>query len=125
MYCQEFTMQASRVRLQVRDHHVVMDNGILRVTLSKPDGMLTGIKYNNIDNLLETANDESNRGYWDLVWSPPGSTGTTGTFEPHHGKTFKIVVETEEQIELSFSRTWDTSFQGKLSPLNIDKRLSN
>ncbi|KAL8487815.1 hypothetical protein ACS0TY_024217 [Phlomoides rotata] len=100
-----------------------MDNGILRVTLSKPGGMVTAIKYNHIDNLLETANDESNRGYWDLVWSPPGSTGTTGTFERIEGKKFKVVVETEEQIEVSFSRTWDTSLLGKLSPLNIDKRF--
>ncbi|KAK6130537.1 hypothetical protein DH2020_035718 [Rehmannia glutinosa] len=114
-------MQA--VKLHIRDHHVIMDNGILKVTLSKPDGIVTAIKYNHIDNLLEIANDESNRGYWDFVWSPPGSTGTTGTFEVIHGTKFEVVVETEEQIELSFSRTWDTSLQGKLGPLNIDKRF--
>ncbi|KAK6116097.1 hypothetical protein DH2020_008366 [Rehmannia glutinosa] len=114
-------MQA--VKLHIRDHHVTMENGILRVTLSKPDGIVTAIKYNHIDNLLEIANDESNRGYWDFVWSPPGSTGTTGTFEVIHGTKFEVVVETEEQIELSFSRTWDTSLQGKLGPLNIDKRF--
>ncbi|PIN19713.1 Rhamnogalacturonan endolyase [Handroanthus impetiginosus] len=100
-----------------------MDNGILRVTLSKPDGIVTGIKYSDIDNLLETANEESNRGYWDLVWSPPGSTGTTGTFQVIHATDFKVVLETEEQIELSFSITWDVSLQGKLAPLNIDKRF--
>ncbi|GER47816.1 rhamnogalacturonate lyase family protein [Striga asiatica] len=100
-----------------------MDNGILRVTLSKPDGIVTGIKYNGIDNLLEIANEESNRGYWDFVWSPPGSTGTTGTFELIRGEKFEVVVQTEEQIELSFSRTWDVSEQGKFGPLNIDKRF--
>ncbi|KAK6130747.1 hypothetical protein DH2020_035505 [Rehmannia glutinosa] len=94
-------MQA--VKLHIRDHHVTMDNGILKVTLSKPDGIVTAIKYNHIDNLLEIANDESNRGI--------------------HGTKFEVVVETEEQIELSFSRTWDTSLQGKLGPLNIDKRF--
>lgn len=36
--------------------------------------------------------------------------------------TFKVIVETEEQVEVSFSRTWDPSLQGKLIPLNIDKR---
>ena len=41
---------------------VVMDNGIARVTLSKPDGIVTGIEYNGIDNLLEVLNEESNRG---------------------------------------------------------------
>lgn len=40
-----------------------MDNGILRVTLSNPDGIVTGIEYNGIDNLLEVLNEESNRGY--------------------------------------------------------------
>lgn len=39
-----------------------MDNGILRVTITKPDGIVAAIKYNHIDNLLEIANDESNRG---------------------------------------------------------------
>ena len=42
---------------------VVMDNGILRVTLSNPEGIVTEIQYNGIDNLLEVLNDESNRGY--------------------------------------------------------------
>ncbi|XP_059302651.1 uncharacterized protein LOC132054698 [Lycium ferocissimum] len=32
-------------------------------------------------------------------------------------------METEEQIELSFTRTWDPSLQGEHSPLNIDKRF--
>ena len=40
-----------------------MDNGILQVTLSNPDGIVTGIRYSGIDNLLEVLNDESNRGY--------------------------------------------------------------
>jgi hypothetical protein len=40
-----------------------MDNGILQVTLSNPDGIVTGIRYSGIDNLLEVQNDESNRGY--------------------------------------------------------------
>ncbi|KAK4434255.1 hypothetical protein Salat_0588300 [Sesamum alatum] len=116
-------MPSTRLRLHVRDHHVIMDNGILRVTISKPDGIVTGIKYNHIDNLLEIVNDESNRGYWDLVWSQLGSTGTTGTFEVIHAMNFKVITETEEQLVLSFSTTWDATLQGKLAPLNIDKRF--
>lgn len=40
-----------------------MDNGILQVTLSNPQGHVTGIQYNGIENLLEVNNRESNRGY--------------------------------------------------------------
>lgn len=42
---------------------VVMDNGILQVTLSRPGGIVTGIRYGGIDNLLEVRNKETNRGY--------------------------------------------------------------
>nr|XP_028950266.1 probable rhamnogalacturonate lyase B isoform X2 [Malus domestica] len=101
---------------------VMMDNGILQVTLSKPEGIVTGIRYNGIDNLLEIRNDESNRGYWDLVWNS-ATTGTTGIFDVIKGTSFTIIMENEEQVELSFTRTWDPSQGGKLVPLNIDKRF--
>ncbi|XP_004501055.1 uncharacterized protein [Cicer arietinum] len=116
-------MSSLGVQLSIQDHHVVMDNGILRVTLSNPEGIVTGIQYNGIDNLLEVLNDESNRGYWDLVWSSPTSTGTTGNFDVIKGSTFKVILEDEDQVELSFTRTWDASMEGKLVPLNIDKRF--
>ncbi|KAM4087241.1 hypothetical protein ACJW30_10G163100 [Castanea mollissima] len=111
------------VQLRIGDRHVVMDNGLLQVTLSNPDGIVTGVQYNGVDNLLEVLNDESNRGYWDLVWSSPGSTGTAGAFDVIKGTTFKVIVQTEEQVELSFTRTWDPSLGSKLVPLNIDKRF--
>ncbi|KAL5777443.1 hypothetical protein ACOSP7_010369 [Xanthoceras sorbifolium] len=113
-------MPSLGVQLHVQDSHVMMDNGILQVTLSNPEGIVTGIRYNDIDNLLEVLNDESNRGYWDLVWSSPT---TTGTFDVIKGTSFNVIVETDDQVEISFSRTWDSSQEGKLVPLNIDKRF--
>ncbi|XXG55814.1 hypothetical protein AAC387_Pa03g3399 [Persea americana] len=109
------------VRLQIQDKHVVMDNGILQVTLSNPGGIVTGIRYNGIDNLLEVLNEEINRGYWDLVWNDP--TGTTGIFDVIQGTSFSVIQEDEDQVELSFTRTWDPSQKGKAVPLNIDKRF--
>ena len=42
---------------------MVIDNGLVEVTFSSPDGDVTGIKYKGIDNVLEIGNDEDNRGY--------------------------------------------------------------
>uniref|UniRef100_A0A2C9VXR4 rhamnogalacturonan endolyase n=1 Tax=Manihot esculenta TaxID=3983 RepID=A0A2C9VXR4_MANES len=39
------------------------------------------------------------------------------------GTSLKVIVESEEQVELSFTRSWDPSLEGKLVPLNIDKRF--
>lgn len=111
------------VRLSIQDRYVVMDNGILQVTLSNPDGIVTGICYNGLDNLLEVLNVESNRGYWDIVWNALDGSGKAGVFEVIKATEFKVIMETEEQVELSFSRPWDTSLQGKLAPINIDKRF--
>lgn len=41
---------------------VVIDNGIMQLTLSKPGGIVTGISYNGVDNLMEIRNEEDNRG---------------------------------------------------------------
>ncbi|PRQ20941.1 putative rhamnogalacturonan endolyase [Rosa chinensis] len=110
------------VQLLIQDRHVMMDNGFVQVTLSNPEGIVTGIRYNGIDNLLEIRNEETNRGYWDLVWSE-ATTGTTGIFDVIKGTKFEVIVENDDQVELSFTRTWDPSQEGKLVPLNIDKRF--
>ncbi|KAM5575243.1 putative rhamnogalacturonate lyase B [Rosa sericea] len=114
-------MSSQAVQLHIQDHHVIMDNGILQVTLSKPGGIITGIQYNGINNLLEVQNTETNRGYWDLVWSEAGSVGTTGTFDVIKGTKFTVIVENEEQVEISFTRNWN--LKNKHVPLNIDKRF--
>ncbi|KAH9756096.1 rhamnogalacturonan endolyase [Citrus sinensis] len=111
------------VQLINQDKHVVMDNGILQVTLSNPQGHVTGIQYNGIENLLEVNNRESNRGYWDLVWGGDGIKRKKGLLDRIEATNFAVIEEHEEQVELSFTRTWDSSLEGKVVPLKIDKRF--
>jgi rhamnogalacturonan endolyase len=50
--------------LSVRSLHaqVEIKNGIIELTLSNPDGIVTGVRYNGVDNLMEVLNKEDNRG---------------------------------------------------------------
>ncbi|URE21407.1 Rhamnogalacturonate lyase [Musa troglodytarum] len=113
-------MAPAGVSIRVQDDHVVIDNGILQLTLSNPEGLITGVRYNGVDNLLEVLNKEGNRGYWDVVWSEPQGSGI---FDVIQGTHFEIIHEDENQVEVSFTRNWDPSLRGKLVPLNIDKRF--
>ncbi|XP_049379050.1 probable rhamnogalacturonate lyase B isoform X2 [Solanum stenotomum] len=88
--------------LRLDDDYVVVDNGIFNITFSVPGGMVTGIQYNGIDNLLENGNKDDNRGL--------------------HATDFKVIMEDENQVELSFTRTWD-SLNSKQLSMNIDKRF--
>ncbi|XP_031249886.1 probable rhamnogalacturonate lyase B isoform X1 [Pistacia vera] len=96
-----------------------MSNGLVQVTLSNPDGEVIGINYNGIDNVLETDNDQDNRGYWDVVWYKPGDEETIDKLE---GTNFKVIMADEDQVEVSFSKKWNSSLHGSNVPLNVDKR---
>ncbi|KAF5199271.1 hypothetical protein FRX31_011142 [Thalictrum thalictroides] len=41
------------------------------------------------------------------------------------GTSFKVIVEDEEQVEISFTRSWKPSLQGKQVPLNTDIRSTS
>ncbi|KAL1214218.1 hypothetical protein V5N11_034747 [Cardamine amara subsp. amara] len=112
------------LQLHYQDRHVVLDNGIFQLTLSNPEGFVTGIRYNGIDNLLAYDGDESDRGYWDLVWNFPGKNTkkTKGTLDRIEATKMEVKIQNDEQIELSFSRTWNTSSTMAV-PVNIDKRF--
>ncbi|KAL6582836.1 hypothetical protein OROMI_004914 [Orobanche minor] len=68
----EAVLPSSEVHLLKHKQHVVLSNGIVKVTLTVPDGMVASVTYKGGDNLLQSQNKEDNRGYWDLVWNKPG-----------------------------------------------------
>ncbi|MED6130817.1 hypothetical protein PIB30_004238 [Stylosanthes scabra] len=90
-------MSTQGVRLHIEDRYVVMDNGIVQVTLSNPGGIVTGVAYNGVDNLLEVLNKENNRGYWDLVWGAPG---IKGTFDVYGNSTFFVTARPPCQFSI-------------------------
>ncbi|KAJ8765523.1 hypothetical protein K2173_014645 [Erythroxylum novogranatense] len=115
-----YSSTALGVQLRRQSHErVVIDNGIVEVTFSAPDGDVAGIKYHGIDNVLETLNEDDNRGYWDVVWNTPGDRII---FDRLRGTKYSIIEEDEEQVEVSFSKTWDVSVGKDAVPLNVDKR---
>ncbi|XP_015579690.2 probable rhamnogalacturonate lyase B isoform X1 [Ricinus communis] len=108
------------VQLQeIKHERVVIDNGIIEVTLSSPDGNVIGIKYRGIDNVLESLNEDDNRGYWDVVWNKPDESDI---FDKIQATDFSIIMADEDQVEVSFSKKWDSSRDKSMVPLNIDKR---
>ncbi|EYU45811.1 hypothetical protein MIMGU_mgv1a0225582mg, partial [Erythranthe guttata] len=100
---------------------VEIDNGIVKLTLMKPSGYISGVRYKGIDNILENRLKEARRGYWDIVWSRP-DIRTRSFFDTLESTSFRVVAETEDQVEISFTKTWNLSLGNNFVPLNIDKR---
>lgn len=109
------------VQLQMENDHVLIENGIVSVTFTVPGGMVANIQYNGIDNLLEQENTYDNRGYWDVVWTK--SEDPKNIIDKLEGTSFKVVVENENQVEISFTKLYDPSVTDFQLPINIDKRF--
>ncbi|KAL0549705.1 hypothetical protein IC582_014192 [Cucumis melo] len=107
------------VTLQRKGGYVIMDNGIVQVTLSTPDGDVVGLSYNGIPNILETKNEEQNRGYWDAVWNNPDEPIATDRLK---GESYEVIIGNEEQLEISFNKTWSSGVGNETVPVNVDKR---
>ncbi|PIN00387.1 Rhamnogalacturonan endolyase [Handroanthus impetiginosus] len=96
-----------------------MNNGIVSVRLSVPDGQITSITYKGSENLLETKNKEDDRGYWDVIWNKPGAKTIMDRLV---GTSYKVIVQNKDQTEISFTMTWAVG-SAKV-PLHVDKRDS-
>ncbi|KAI8550227.1 hypothetical protein RHMOL_Rhmol06G0088100 [Rhododendron molle] len=122
-------MSNTAVQLHVQDDQVVIDNGIFQLTLSNPGGIVTGIRYGGIDNLIELRNKDLNGGYLrpcsGILIGANQEVKEQGesSIRMIEGTSFTVIVENEEQVELSFTRIWVPSLQGKQAPLKIDKRF--
>ncbi|XP_019709708.1 uncharacterized protein [Elaeis guineensis] len=79
-----------------------------------------GVRYNGIDNLMKADDEENSGGYWDIIW---GGTEVFGVFDRIKETEFTIILQSEEQVEVSFKRIWTPSHNETLVPLNIDKRF--
>ncbi|KAL2521707.1 uncharacterized protein Fot_25630 [Forsythia ovata] len=64
-------MPSSPVKLSKWKDHVMLDNGIVKLTLLSPSGLIAGIQYKGVENVLDYHLREPRRGYWDIVWSRP------------------------------------------------------
>jgi rhamnogalacturonan endolyase len=107
------------VRLLDRGRYVVLDNGIVQMTLTKPEGIITCLSYGGIKNVFETRNKETNRGYWDLNWNKPNEKDT---FDVISGTDFHVVHQHVDRVEVSFVRLYNPNVNSTGIPLNIDKR---
>ncbi|XP_075089667.1 uncharacterized protein LOC107815910 [Nicotiana tabacum] len=108
------------VQLHKLNNHVLVDNGLFNITFSVPGGMVIAIQYNGIDNLLENENKLNNRGYWDIVWNKAEKPGII--YDKLEGTNFEVILQDENQVELSFTRTWKSLNSSSLS-MNVDKRF--
>jgi len=112
----------SGVKLNVTDKEVVLDNGILQMTIANPAGFVTGIRYGGLENILNPHNDVDDRGYWDSNWHTPGYSGT----ETWLGTKFNVITQNDKLVEISFTFEWDPatwkSTKSWRLPVSFDRR---
>ncbi|XP_042065102.1 probable rhamnogalacturonate lyase B isoform X2 [Salvia splendens] len=112
-------MSKSNVTLSVSGSNIIIDNVLVRLTIMKPQGLLTAIKYAGIDNLLDTKSNQLNRGYWDINWNLPGGQDR---YQLLRGSEYSVISLSNDNLEVSFKSSYDPSISGTRLPLTIDQR---
>ncbi|KAL6338972.1 hypothetical protein AAG906_024123 [Vitis piasezkii] len=115
---QFFLLSHCHLKYPTRFFLVEMNNGIVKITVSRPYGNLRGIKYHGVENLLDDGLDRDDRGYWDCSWEDVN--GSNGKQSMILGDRFQVIMQTSNQVEVSFKTTWKSS--DPLPALNVDKR---
>ncbi|KAL0310725.1 UNVERIFIED_CONTAM: hypothetical protein Sangu_2367200 [Sesamum angustifolium] len=113
-------MAKKNVTLTTQASYITVDNGLVRLTISKPGGLLTAIKYGGMGNLLDLKSNEFNRGYWTL-------TGTCQEARTDincmlRGSEYSVINLSNDHLEVSFKSTYDPSIPGTRLPLTVDVR---
>ncbi|KAJ7967711.1 Rhamnogalacturonate lyase [Quillaja saponaria] len=98
---------------------VMLNNGLVKLTILNPQGYLTGIQYGGMDNLLDLSSSESNRGYWDINWSLPGGQDR---YQVVKGAEYSVIHQSNDYSEVSFRSTYAPSTPGTRLPLSVDIR---
>ncbi|CAB4275756.1 unnamed protein product [Prunus armeniaca] len=113
-------MAKKKLKLRNQGPYVILDNGLVKLTILRPQGYLTGISYGGMDNLLDIKSNESSRGYWDINWSLPGGQDIYTLLK---GAEYSVVHESNDSLEISFKNTYNpSSAQGVKLPLSVDIR---
>ncbi|KAL0321126.1 UNVERIFIED_CONTAM: hypothetical protein Sradi_5374100 [Sesamum radiatum] len=112
-------MAKKNVTLTTQASYITVDNGLVRLTISKPGGLLTAIKYGGMGNLLDLKSNEFNRGYWDINWNLPGGQDR---YQLLRGSEYSVINLSNDHLEVSFKSTYDPSIPGTRLPLTVDVR---
>ncbi|KAK1557347.1 hypothetical protein Q3G72_022878 [Acer saccharum] len=92
-------MAKNKVRLITKGSYIILDNGLVTVTISKPQGCVTGIKYGGMDNILDLKSSESSRGL--------------------SGDEYNVIHMSNDVLEVSFKKSFNPSDSRNKLPLSV------
>ncbi|KAL7142803.1 hypothetical protein ABFS83_08G148900 [Erythranthe nasuta] len=95
-------MSMKNVTLITQPSYITIDNGFVKLTISKPQGLVTAVKYGGVENILDLKSNELNRGL--------------------RGSEYTVINYSDNHLEVSFKSTYNPSIRGTTLPLTVDIR---